>query len=44
MGELEHVAERGLGLVPGEQEGKWQWEAAKQGSYPLSGAWVGLHP
>lgn len=44
MGELEHVVERGLGLVPGEQEGKWQWEVVEQVRYPPLGAWGGLHP
>lgn len=26
MGELEHVVERELVLVPGEQVGRWGWE------------------
>lgn len=29
MGELEHVVERELVLVPGEQVGRWQWEVAE---------------
>lgn len=44
MGEWEHVVERGLALVPGEQLGRLLQEIEEQVRPPLLGVWEGLHP